>query len=143
MSQRSDIHSDRLLYPPTPDDENPQEASVVSVIDETTPTGEEKTFIQKYLGRIITAILALALIGVVCVLLPYNAVHAAKNERWNETLYWTAGAFVLIAVPVSVYGIIQHLVNYYMPQVQKYVIRILFMVPIFSIQAWFSLFFHR
>lgn len=29
-----------------------------------------------------------------------------------------------------------------MPQVQKYVIRILFMVPIFSIQAWFSLFFH-
>ena len=32
--------------------------------------------------------------------------------------------------------------KYYMPQVQKYVIRILFMTPIFSIQAWFSLFFH-
>lgn len=30
-----------------------------------------------------------------------------------------------------------------MPQVQKYVIRILFMVPIFSIQSWFSLFFNN
>lgn len=97
---------------------------------------------QKYLSRIISAILALALAGTVFVLLPYNAVHAAHNDKWNEMLYWTAGAFVLIAVPVSVHGIIQHLVNYYMPQVQKYVIRILFMVPIFSIEAWFSLFFH-
>ena len=68
---------------------------------------------QKYLSRIISAILALALAlaGTVFVLLPYNTVHAAHNDKWNEMLYWTAGAFVLIAVPVSVHGIIQHLVN--------------------------------
>jgi hypothetical protein len=78
----------------------------------TTARGaDEETFIQKYLSRIITAILAIVLLGLVFVLLPTYAVHAAKESRWDETLYWTAGAFVLVAVPVSVHGIIQHLVN--------------------------------
>ncbi|KAL7535564.1 hypothetical protein ACHAXR_006576 [Thalassiosira sp. AJA248-18] len=155
MNQHSDSYNEHLLYArqlgtssPSSGGENPQEApptllppgAIISAVDENNPT--EETFIQQYLSRIITVILALALIGAVFVLLPYYAVHAAKNDQWNQTLYWTAGAFVLIAVPVSVHGIVQHLVNYYMPQVQKYVIRILFMVPIFSIQAWFSLFFH-
>ncbi|KAL7550412.1 hypothetical protein ACHAWF_013650 [Thalassiosira exigua] len=103
---------------------------------------DEQTFVQKHLSRIVAWTLALLLVGTALVLLPYYGVKAAANDKWNEALYWTAGSFVLIAVPVSVYGIVQHLVNYYMPQVQKYVIRILFMVPIFSIQAWFSLFFH-
>ncbi|KAL9179952.1 hypothetical protein ACHAXT_007922 [Thalassiosira profunda] len=143
-------------HPQLPGGENPQEAppasTSASALSDTftdalagdlpLPDDDRETFVQKYLSRIITAILALSLIGLVFVLMPIYAVHAAKNERWNETLYWTAGAFVLVAVPVSVYGIVQHLVNYYMPQVQKYVIRILFMVPVFSIQAWFSLFFH-
>lgn len=97
-------------------DENPQEAPPLTLsdallADTPLPNNEEETFIQKYLSRIITAMLALALVGLVFVLMPIYAVHAAKNERWNETLYWTAGAFVLIAVPVSAYGIVQHLVN--------------------------------
>ena len=36
----------------------------------------------------------------------------------------------------------RHLMNYYMPNIQKYVIRILWMVPIYSIQSWLSLRFH-
>lgn len=147
MSLLSDSYNEHLLYArrlgdastPSSGGENPQEAPPT---DNPSPSETEETFIQQYLSLIITAILALSLIGLVFVLIPYNAVHAAKNDQYNEMLYWTAGAFVLIAVPVSVHGIIQHLVNYYMPQVQKYVIRILFMVPIFSIQAWFSLCFH-
>ena len=80
-----------------------------------TPTtawgGDDETFIQKYLSRIVTAISAVLLVALVFVLLPTYAVHAAKQSRWDETLYWTAGVFVLVAVPVSVHGIIQHLVN--------------------------------
>eukprot|EP00580_Thalassiosira_gravida_P005557 CAMPEP_0201653626 /NCGR_PEP_ID=MMETSP0493-20130528/45082_1 /ASSEMBLY_ACC=CAM_ASM_000838 /TAXON_ID=420259 /ORGANISM="Thalassiosira gravida, Strain GMp14c1" /LENGTH=263 /DNA_ID=CAMNT_0048130163 /DNA_START=55 /DNA_END=842 /DNA_ORIENTATION=- len=138
-------------------DENPQEALPNTALSSpnnnnnntkqysTSPSTsaiKEETFMKQYLSLIVTAVLALSLIGLVFGIIPYYAVHAAHKYKYNETLYWTAGAFVLIAVPVSVHGIIQHLVNYYMPQVQKYVIRILFMVPIFSIQAWFSLFFH-
>jgi len=80
-----------------------------------TPTtawgADEETFIHKYLSRIVTAILAILLVALVFVLLPTYAVNAAKQSRWDETLYWTAGVFVLVAVPVSVHGIIQHLVN--------------------------------
>ncbi len=96
----------------------------------------------KYLPRILTAVIAVALVGVVFGFLPYLAVHSAKHEHYSEMLYFVAGVFVLITVPITVQGIVQHLVNWYMPQVQKFVVRILFMVPIFSIQAWFSLFFH-
>lgn len=79
---------------------------------QTTAWGaDEGTFVQKYLSRIVTAVLAMLLFGLVFVLLPTYAVHAAKESRWDETLYWSAGVFVLVAVPVSVHGIIQHLVN--------------------------------
>jgi len=104
--------------------------------------GVVKTRYIPILTRILTALLAISLIGVVFCVLPYFAVEAGKRGHINQTLYWIAGCFVLITVPISVLGIVQHLVNWYMPQVQKFVVRILFMVPIFSIQSWFSLFFH-
>ena len=66
--------------------------------------------------------MAIILVALVFVLLPTYAMNAAKESQWDEMLYWTAGIFMLVAVPVSMHGIIQHLVNCYMPQVQKYVI---------------------
>jgi hypothetical protein len=63
-------------------------------------------------------------------------MNIAKESKWDNTLYWTAGIFVLVAVPVSMHGIIQYLVNC---QVQKYVIQILFMIPVVLIQSWFLL----
>ena len=133
----SDSYNEHLLYARRIDEEeeidndgglspldNPQEASSTTLnntsatsansnnlVQNNEKTLTQETFIKQYLSRIITAIIALLLIGLVFVLLPYYAVHAAKNDKWNETLYWTAGVFVLIAVPVSVHGIIQHLVN--------------------------------
>mmetsp|Transcript_20101 Transcript_20101/g.57014 ORF Transcript_20101/g.57014 Transcript_20101/m.57014 type:complete len:666 (+) Transcript_20101:454-2451(+) len=41
------------------------------------------------------------------------------------------------------YGIISHLANYNQPTVQCYVVRILWMVPIYSIESWLCLRFHR
>mgnify|MGYP007121431716 CR=1 FL=1 len=69
--------------------------------------------------RTLTAIIAISLIGLVFGLLPYYAVEAGKRGKFNQTLYWIAGVFVLITVPISVVGIVNHLVNWYMPQVQK------------------------
>ena len=46
---------------------------------------------------------------------------------------------MLITFPVSLYLIIQHLSHWYMPSVQKYVVRIIWMVPIYSIESWLSL----
>ncbi len=86
--------------------------------DDTTSRIKTKCYIP-ILTRILTALLAISLIGVVFCVLPYFAVEAGKKGHINQTLYWIAGCFVLITVPISVLGIVQHLVNWYMPQVQK------------------------
>jgi len=56
--------------------------------------------------------------------------------------WFSAGAFVLLGFPISMRGIIMHLKNYYQPNVQCYVVRILWMVPIYSIESWLCLRFH-
>lgn len=45
--------------------------------------------------------------------------------------------------PISIYGILMHLTNYYQPNTQCYVVRILWMVPIYSIESWLCLRFHE
>ncbi len=56
--------------------------------------------------------------------------------------WFSAGAFVLLGFPIAMCGIIMHLKNYYQPNVQCYVVRILWMVPIYSIESWLCLRFH-
>ncbi|EED94496.1 predicted protein, partial [Thalassiosira pseudonana CCMP1335] len=56
--------------------------------------------------------------------------------------WFSAGAFVLLGFPISMCGIFMHLTNYYQPNVQCYVVRILWMVPIYSIESWLCLRFH-
>jgi hypothetical protein len=66
-----------------------------------------------------------------------------KNTSDDHIAFYSAGAFVLLTVPISVREIIMHLQHYYMPNVQKFVVRILWMVPLYSVQSWFSLRFHE
>lgn len=41
------------------------------------------------------------------------------------------------------YGIVTHLANYNQPDTQMYVVRILWMVPIYSIESWLAMRFHK
>ena len=68
-----------------------------------------------------------------------------KNRGHEPHLiaWFSAGAFVLLGFPISMCGIIMHLKNYYQPNVQCYVVRILWMVPIYSIESWLCLRFHE
>ena len=50
-----------------------------------------------------------------------------------------AGVFVLLAVPVTVYEVAMHLEYFSRPRLQIYVIRILWMVPIYAVDAWLAL----
>lgn len=40
------------------------------------------------------------------------------------------------AVPISIYGIHMHLVHFSKPHIQRHVIRVLWMVPIYGLNAW-------
>jgi len=49
---------------------------------------------------------------------------------------------VILGFPISIYGILMHLTNCYQPNVQLYIVRILWMVPIYSVESWLCLRFH-
>lgn len=63
-------------------------------------------------------------------------------ERGKEPLiiaWYSAGAFAILAVLVSVAGIVNHLTHYDRPDLQRYIVRILWMVPIYAIESWIAL----
>eukprot|EP00980_Cylindrotheca_fusiformis_P020600 scaffold7656_cov104-Cylindrotheca_fusiformis.AAC.2 len=64
-----------------------------------------------------------------------------KNNGTDTHLiaWFSAGAFVLLGFPISIYGIATHLANYNKPDEQCYIVRILWMVPIYSIESWLCL----
>uniref|UniRef100_A0A6I8QWB6 Transmembrane protein 184C n=1 Tax=Xenopus tropicalis TaxID=8364 RepID=A0A6I8QWB6_XENTR len=63
-----------------------------------------------------------------------------KMEVGVHTKAWfIAGIFVLMTIPISLWGILQHLVHYTQPELQKPIIRILWMVPIYSVDSWIAL----
>ena len=53
--------------------------------------------------------------------------------------WFSAGAFVILGFPISIYGILMHLTNYYQPNVQCYVVRILWMGEYFLCLVYTSL----
>lgn len=76
----------------------------------------------------------------VLVLVPLFLIKSIEdgfNKREQEILI--AGVFVWIAIPISLWEIIQHVINYTQPRLQKHIIRILWMVPIYAINAWLVL----
>ena len=46
---------------------------------------------------------------------------------------------MLLGFPISIYGIVIHLTHYCQPNIQCYVVRILFMVQVYSIKSWLYL----
>lgn len=93
--------------------------------------------VMKCIGNI----LAIASTLTFLIAVPMITYNAMVNEtaRADFATYYSAGAFVLITLILSMNLIYNHLTNWYMPDVQKYVVRILFMVPIFAVQSWLSL----
>jgi hypothetical protein len=51
-----------------------------------------------------------------------------------------AAVFVALTVPISGWDVAMHLRHYENPQLQRCIIRILLMVPIYAIDGWFGLF---
>lgn len=45
----------------------------------------------------------------------------------------------MATLPISMYGIIQHALHYSKPRLQKFIIRVLFMVPIYALNSWIVL----
>lgn len=76
----------------------------------------------------------------VTITLPLCVVEATrKDPPKHSKAFVIGGVFVFLAIPISLWEIIQHLVHYTKPYLQKYIIRIIWMVPIYALNAWFAL----
>lgn len=82
-------------------------------------------------------IITMFLIGIGTV---FIAIELYKSGEKSHVLAWfTAGMAVLLATPISVFEIFWHLVYFTKPRLQRYIIRIIWMVPIYGIESWFAL----
>ena len=97
------------------------------------------TSFMRQLGH---ALATLIIVGLVIVI-PLFTIYAVQQRdiRQDSVIYVSAGAFSLITVLISFREIYMHLTNFYIPEIQKYVVRILFFVPVYSVQSWLSLMF--
>lgn len=93
--------------------------------------------LMKWMGNLLAITSCLSFL----IAVPMVAYHAMviDKARPDFTALASAGAFVLITLIMSFKLIYNHLTHWYMPDVQKYVVRILWMVPLYAIQSWLSL----
>jgi hypothetical protein len=67
-----------------------------------------------------------------------------RNGREKHYIGWFSSAgFVLLTIPISIRLIVMHLLQYNAPHIQKYVVRIIWMIPIYSIESWLALRFRK
>lgn len=85
-----------------------------------------------WIRPLVILLYALAILVFVPIFL-VRSFKAGFNKRDQEILI--AGIFVWITIPVSLWEIVQHVVNYTQPKLQKHIIRVLWMVPIYAINA--------
>ena len=78
------------------------------------------------------------IILVVC--LPILVVYMENAGTRIRFEAWLIGSvFAFLTLPIALWEIIMHLVNYTKPSLQKHIIRILWMVPVYSLNAWMGL----
>ncbi|KAL7306845.1 hypothetical protein TKK_0001006 [Trichogramma kaykai] len=85
---------------------------------------------------VLTCLYALLIIILVPILIDNSIKNGFKKQDQGALV---GGAFVLLALPISFYEIIQHMIYYTQPRLQRYIIRVLWMVPIYAVNAWLGL----
>ncbi|XP_066999253.2 transmembrane protein 184C [Anabrus simplex] len=79
---------------------------------------------------------------VLIILIPVIILNAINNGFTKQIQgELIGGVFVMLAIPISFWEITQHMVHYTKPFLQKHIIRILWMVPIYAMNAWLGLVF--
>jgi len=76
-------------------------------------------------------------------LIPVIIYRALSDRKVDIAAWHSSGVMVVGTLILSARLIYLHFTHWYMPGVQKYVVRIILMVPIYAVQSWLSLRFHH
>ncbi|CAG0916692.1 unnamed protein product [Notodromas monacha] len=72
--------------------------------------------------------------------IPFLVVNLTNSGINGRTQLWLVSLiFCVLTIPLTMWEIIQHLIHYTRPELQKHIIRILWMVPIYSLNAWLGI----
>ncbi len=97
------------------------------------------TWTQCLAQFIIATTLVLCVVGIVG-----YSVDLYRHGKQKHYIGWFSSAgFVLLTIPISIRLIVMHLTHWNAPHIQKYVVRIIWMIPIYSIESWLALRFKR
>ncbi|XP_063757345.1 transmembrane protein 184C-like [Eleginops maclovinus] len=87
---------------------------------------------RRWIRPLVLVLYALLLLAV----LPLCVWELQKDKVGTHSKAWfIAGVFVFLTIPISLWGILQHIVHYTQPELQRPIIRILWMVPIYSLDS--------
>jgi Organic solute transporter Ostalpha len=91
--------------------------------------------VMRRIGNFIGTFTLLGMLIVIPVVTYQNLI----KEKVDIAAFDSAGVMVAGTIILSVRLVYLHFTHWYMPNVQKYVVRILWMVPLYAIQSWLSL----
>jgi hypothetical protein len=80
-----------------------------------------------------------ALLYTVYIMYMFHYRHHEGEYSIRETLWVSSAGFVFLTFPISLRLIYLHLTHWVQPRVQKYIVRIIWMVPVYSIESWLAL----
>lgn len=76
----------------------------------------------------------------ILILMPFLCIkYQNSGATPHDQAWFSGGIFFFMALPITLWEIIQHLVHNNKPFLQKHIVRILWMVPIYSSNAWLAL----
>lgn len=90
--------------------------------------------------RILASIVTFTGICACIALIVGYSIDLYRHGKQKHYIGWFSSAgFVLLTIPISIRLIVQHLTHWTAPHVQKYVVRIIWMVPIYAVESWIAL----
>lgn len=91
---------------------------------------------NNFLARVVViSSVVISVLGII-----FYSYDLYRHGRRKHLIGWFSSAgFVLLTFAISIRLIVLHLTHWYSPSIQKWLVRIIWMVPIYSIESWLAL----
>ena len=91
--------------------------------------------VMRKIGNVLSVFTLLTML----VVIPLVTYRQLQKRKVDMAAFDSAAVMVLGTIVLSIRLVYLHFTHWYMPNVQKYVIRIIWMVPLYAVQSWLSL----